>query len=73
MIGKKEMLSFSVHLSLFNIRDAHAFVTKGRRMLVWRVSDYESKGRHALLEVCLLLARKAGASPFPYNGRCTLE
>jgi hypothetical protein len=70
--GKKETLNFSMHLSLFKIGDAPAFVTKERRVLVWHVFDYVSKGRHTLLGTCLLLAIKAGVSPIPYKGRRAL-
>jgi hypothetical protein len=65
--GKKETLSFLVRISLFKIGDAPALVRKERRVLVQHVSDYVSKGRHALLGVCFLLVMKAGASPFPYK------
>jgi hypothetical protein len=71
--GKKEMLCFLVRLSIFNIRDAPAFMTKGRHMFVWHISDYARKGRHALLGAHLLLATKAGMSPFPRKGRRALE
>jgi hypothetical protein len=49
MEGKKEILDFLVHISLFKIRDTPSFVIKEIRMLVWRISDYASKGRHTLM------------------------
>jgi hypothetical protein len=67
------MLCFSTRLSLFNIRDASAFVIKGRHALVWPISDYASKGRRVLPGACLLLAMKVGASPILYKVRRALE
>jgi hypothetical protein len=71
--GKKETHGFLACLSLFNIRDVPVFMTKGRHTLLRCVFNYTSKGKHAILGVRLLLARKAGASPFPYKGRRALE
>jgi hypothetical protein len=72
MEGKKEILDFLVHISLFKIRDTPSFVIKEIRMLVWRISDYASKGRHTLMGVHLLLVMKVSMSPFPYKGTQTL-
>jgi hypothetical protein len=71
--GKKETLCFSGYLNLFNIQDATVFVTKGRCALVWRISDYASKGRHILRGMHLLLAIKVGVSLIPYKARQALE
>jgi hypothetical protein len=66
--GKKETLFFTVHLCLFKIEDAPAVVAKEKYVLVWRVSDYASKGRRVLVGAHPLLATKAGVSPFSYKG-----
>jgi hypothetical protein len=72
MEDKKKTLDFLTHISLFKIIDTPSFVTKEIRMLVWRISDYASKGRHTLLSIHLLLVMKVSVSPFPYKGTQTL-
>jgi hypothetical protein len=64
MEGKKDMLFFPVRLCLFNIRDAHTSVAKGRLIFLLRVFDYATKGRCALLGARLLLAMKEGTPLF---------